>query len=194
MDTQQIYNILTSEKAVRDINFLGVYPIDRVPTGKLDFPSCAIVNTKPHTDKGEHWVCFVKTINKTGIYFDSYGYPPYNLPEIGDALEDCTEWTFNDVALQTPFSTVCGEYCIFVISHIAKGYTMEHIIHILNDNGDTYSNDALVFNYIKHKYQDVINTSSLKVMDAPFLIAQVRNSTNPDQEDKDQENIEKEQG
>ena len=174
MNTIQIYKTLMSEKAVQDMNFLGVFPKDKIPYKNLQFPSCAVVNTKPHTDKGEHWVCFVKNRDKTGIYFDSYGYPPYNLPEIGDALQDCVEWSFNDIALQTPFSTVCGEYCIFVLSHLAKGYTMEHIIYLLNDSGDTYSNDALIFNYIKQKYSDVINTKDLKIVDLPFIFQQTQ--------------------
>jgi len=33
---------------------------------------------------GEHWVAVVKTEGGRGIYFDSFGSLPYNLPEVGD--------------------------------------------------------------------------------------------------------------
>ena len=117
-------------------------------------------------------MCFIKNADGTGIYFDNYGYPPYNLPEMSDVFEDCTEWVFNNTPLQTPYSAVCGAYCIFVISHIAKGFTMDYVISLLNDAGDTYSNDALVFNYIKHKYSKVINTNSMKAIDLSFIFNQ----------------------
>lgn len=171
MNSQQIYKILHSDKDVKQLNFLGVFPIDMIPKD-ITFPACAVVNTKPHTHRGEHWVCFVVDRNKRGTYFNSNGYPPYNLPEIANVFRDCTEWTFNDTALQTPFSAVCGEYCIFLITHIAMGFTLEHIINILNDAGDTYANDAIVYNYIKNKYRHIIDTNTLKAVDLSFMFNQ----------------------
>jgi len=46
---------------------------------------------KPHIHLGEHWVGVVKTEDKKVIFLDSHGVPPYNLPEVGDVLDNCKE-------------------------------------------------------------------------------------------------------
>jgi len=175
MNTEEIYSILSSDDRVRRINFLGVFPINKIPKVALENNTCcAVVNTKPNTHEGEHWVCFAKKENGSSVYFDSFGYPPYNLPEIGDVLEQSNNWIFNDVQLQSPYSTVCGQYVIFFLTHYARGITPEHIIELLNDNGDTFANDAFIFNYIKNKYHSV-DTSHLKIVDLPYMFKQSAN-------------------
>ncbi|XP_067945020.1 uncharacterized protein F54H12.2-like [Watersipora subatra] len=150
-------NNSTHKLKITAASFFG--GIDKIPNEEFTFPSCAVINTKPHTERGEHWVCFIKNRDRTGIYFDSYGYAPYNLPEVGDVLANCIDWTYNAKSLQTPFSTVCGEYCIFFLTHMAKGFPLDHIINLLDDNGDTFANDAFVYSYTIHKYRNVINTT-----------------------------------
>lgn len=175
MDSKLMYKILSNDRKVQELNFLGVFPLDLIPTSALNHPCCLVINTKPSNHPGEHWVCVVKTENNTGIYFDSFGFPPYNLPEIGLILDDCTEWIFNDIRLQSTFSTVCGQYCIFFLTHFARGLTMEHIIYLINDSGDTNANDALIFNYIKHKYP-LRELNNLPVIDFPFIFNQISQS------------------
>ncbi len=85
----------------------------------------------------------------------------------------CDEWTFNDTQLQNPFSTVCGEYVIFFITYYAKGFTLEAIIFLLNDSGDTASNDLSILHYIKSKYRDVIDTTNLQIVDIPLIFNQI---------------------
>ena len=155
MDSKQIYSILKNDQNMDSLNFLGVFPIDLIPMAALKFPCCAVINTKPQDHGGEHWVAVLKTENNKGIYFDSFGWPPYNLPEIGDVLESCDEWTFNDTRLQSTFSTVCGQYVIFFLTHFAKGYTLEHIVSLLSNDNDLNTNDAIIFNYIKSKYRSI---------------------------------------
>lgn len=127
MDSKQIYRILKADRAVEELNFLGVFPIDLIPMSAQKFPCCMVINTKPHDHPGEHWVAVVKTEDRKGIFFDSYGVPPYNLPEIGDVLNNCNEWTFNDIPLQSLYSTVCGQYVIFFLTHIAKGLSQHTV-------------------------------------------------------------------
>lgn len=118
-------------------------------------------------------MCFVKTEDNKGFYFDSYGYPPYNLPEVAEVLEHCDSWTFNDIQLQTTYSTVCGQYTIFVLTHLARGFTIDHIIELINENnGDTFSNDAIMFNYINNMYGKDISTEKLSIVDFPFIFNQ----------------------
>lgn len=157
MNSEQIDSILQQNCLVSKMNYLGVFPSDRIPHEAVKtYPCCAVVNTKPHNHPGMHWVCFVKDSHNNGVYFDSYGYPPYNLESVALVLDHCNQWDFNNQQLQTLFSTVCGQYCIFFLLHFAKGYTLPHITELLNDAGDTYSNDAFVFSYIGNKYNNII--------------------------------------
>ena len=173
MDSKQIYTILANDSFIKDQNFLGVFPIDLIPMTALKFPCCLVVNTKPQDHKGEHWVAIVKTEDRKGIYFDSFGMPPYNLPEVGDVLENCTEWTFNNTRLQSSFSTVCGQYVLFFLTHYARGFTLEHIVNLLNNDRDLHANDALIYNYVKHKYAFVDKLSQLEIIDFPFIFNQI---------------------
>ena len=169
MNAKEICEMLFSDPNIKYTNFLRVYPIDRIPsTAYNKYPCSVIVNTKPHYDPGEHWVLIHKTETNKGIFFYSYGNPPYTLPEVGGVLEGCNERVYNNTQLQSPFSTVCGQYTMFVLSHLAKGFTLEHIIYLINDSGDTHANDSFIFNYTKNKYRD-INTSHLKIIDLPFI-------------------------
>lgn len=177
MDNKQLFTILKHDERVGDYNFLGVFPRDLIPVDSVTkFPCCFVVNTKPHTHPGEHWVCVLKTEDNKGIYFDSYGQPPFNFEEVGLVLENCTEWKFNDVPLQSPLSTVCGQYCIFFLTHIVRGYSLKHIAHMLNE-GDSCANDAFIYNYIKEMYP-VEKIKQVKVIDFPFIFSQISKSIN----------------
>lgn len=172
MNSKQIYDILMRDSVVKDYNFLGVFPLDLIPMTANKFPCCLVINTKPQTDPGEHWVAVVKTENRQGIYFDSYGSPPFNLPEVGELLDNCITWTYNDTKLQSPYSTVCGQYVIFFLTHITRGYNTEEISYMIDDAGDTYANDALIYNYIKNKYINH-DIKDLKIVDFPFAFEQI---------------------
>ena len=154
MDTKQIYSILKADDAVRATNFLGCFPLDLIPISALRYPCSLVINSKPQDHPGEHWVCVVKTEGNKGIFFDSYGFPPYNMPEVEEVLDECETWTYNETGLQSSFSAVCGQYVIFFLTHIARGYSLDHVIHLLNDLGDKHANDAFIFNYAREMRED----------------------------------------
>ena len=171
MDSRQIDVVLKSDSIVTANNFLGVFPSGKIPSVSTEiYPCCAVVNTKPHDHPGEHWVCFLKTKTNQGIYFDSYGVPPYNLPEIAEVLDGCDSWTFNDISLQTPFSTVCGQYTIFALTHLCRGFSLKDIVQLLDDTSDTYGNDALIFSYISNKYYDILYPNKLSIANTSAIL------------------------
>jgi len=133
MNSKEIYSILENDEWVKKMNFIGVFPVDRIPSCSLtDYPCCGVVNTKPHNHPGEHWVMFLKTENNTGVYFDSFGSGLYNMPEVAAIFDSVDSWQFSSTQLQSVFSTVCGQYCIFVLTHLARGFSLEHIISLIN--------------------------------------------------------------
>ena len=174
MDNKQLYKILSRDKEIPKYNFLGVFAEDTITLEALECPCCMVINTKPHTHQGEHWIAIFKTDNNVGVYFDSYGYPPTGSKNIAKVLDSCDEWIYNDVGLQSPYSTVCGQYCIFFLTHMARGYSLDNITYLLNDSGDKYANDANIFNYILHKYSNILNDSNkLEIVDIPFAFSQI---------------------
>jgi len=58
-----------------------------------------------------------------------------------------------------------------VLTHLARGFSLEHIISLINDCCDTYANDAFIFNYINQKYSNFLN-KELKIVDLPFIFEQ----------------------
>ena len=83
--------------------------LDRTHTNKM-----YVVNTKPSTHPGEHWIVLDFTQRKPFL-FDSFGNPPrlYNLPSM-------LYWKRH---LQDSNSYTCGVYCIYYIVHKSRHYS-----------------------------------------------------------------------
>lgn len=177
MDSKQLFAILNNDTYVRQSNFLGVFALDLIPFQAVKSPCCFIANNKKSNNSGEHWVAVFKTEDNVGVYFDSMGYSPYTLPEIADVLEPCDKVIWNEQQLQSHFSTVCGDYCIFFLIHMAKNYSLEIIVNLLNDAGDVFSNDALIYSYIRERYPES-DIKNLSIVDYPFIFSQLAQNIN----------------
>lgn len=57
------------------------------------------------------------TENNIGVYFDSFGSGIYNMPEVAAIFDSVDSWQFSSTQLQSICSTVCCQYCIFVLTH-----------------------------------------------------------------------------
>ena len=174
MNSKEIYNAALSDNFVKDYGFLGVYALDKVPVRAItSYPYTVIINTDDSTQPGSHWVAIHKDIMQRGYYFDSFGFPP-KLDDLLATMDSCADWTYNSFRLQSYASTVCGQYCLFFVTHIARGYDMEHIVHVLNQDSDKMVNDAMVNQYIKDKF----DFNSLPIIDYPFLLSQTAKVSN----------------
>ena len=69
MQSTTIEQILLSKK-----DFLGCFPLDKLPPFPTKFPKSMIVNTHKSNQPGEHWVALILT-KKDCFYFDSFGLP-----------------------------------------------------------------------------------------------------------------------
>jgi hypothetical protein len=100
-----------------------------------------VANTDPSSERGTHWVTFYFPSEEKGEFFDSYGHAPeYYRKSFGDFLKS-RAWDFKRRKLQSAWSDVCGQYCIFYLSHRARGLNMSKIVHLFNN--DTVSNGGV---------------------------------------------------
>ena len=111
METIEINNELSEYKDC----FIGTFPCDNIPIVSHR-PASFIVNIDPSNKPGIHWVSIWLKKNKTGEFFDPFGYPPLQF-EIANYLESqCPNgWCYNTIMLQDIFSITCGKYCILFV-------------------------------------------------------------------------------
>jgi hypothetical protein len=98
--------------------YAGVFAFDELPD-QLNYPACLIVNTKPRTQFGEHWLGIFYDKDKNGEFFDSYGMHPsyYRLKSYMD--KTATKWTHNKRRIQG-FSSYCGYYSLLYLLFRAR--------------------------------------------------------------------------
>lgn len=116
-NTIQLTNILANSPVTRSFT-RGVHSADYCPEF-TSFPCLFIWNTAPKNSKGLHWVAvYVEQKNKC-YYFDSAGAP---IPLI--FRYHLSQFRIRHVlskAVQSPFSTVCGQYCIMFLHWVCSG-------------------------------------------------------------------------
>ena len=149
MDTLQIKRALEHNPFTKN-TFCGVFPADELPI--IDtFPCGLVANTDPSNKPGTHWLAFYFPSSQKGEFFDSYGYPPKHYGEFFESYK-ISEW--NNHRLQSSWSEVCGQYCIFYLYHSSRGYSMNKIVNLFSSNADL--NDCNVACYVKKHFNVVI--------------------------------------
>ena len=95
-----------------DSTFLGCYPKDRLPQiESITFPKKLILNTGRASSAGEHWVALILT-RKICFYFDSFGLEIIDRNILEYLQTHYRKYTFNNICIQDPHSSKCGEFCI----------------------------------------------------------------------------------
>ncbi len=164
MNSIEIAKILKSDSMVSKC-FLGVYASDQLPRRRVTAPCALVANTDPITKSGQHWVAFHVSNDRQGTYFDSYGKPPaVNIFE--EFLDkNCHEWTFNKKRIQGNFSSTCGQYSIYFLTHKCRGYSLPEIVSAFDGYDD---NDEAVVEFVNSRYD--VNTD---VLDVEFIVKQI---------------------
>jgi hypothetical protein len=145
MNTSQLRGILGASIDC----FLGVFPSDRLPSS-IQYPCCLVANTDPSDKPGEHWVCMFLDQEKRGEYFCSFGLYPF-IPTFVNFLDDnCSEWIYNTQLLQSPYTVVCGHYCVYFL-HYRHALAMKDILDHFSTT-DLEANDALVVAFVESEY------------------------------------------
>ena len=117
MNTSQINTILKKEIGA---TFKGAYALDQITRLKPRFPAAYVINTKPSTSPGEHWVAVYIRSNGKAVYFDSLGFQPRHTQIIKFLKKHSTKRTFSRKIIQNPFTVTCGEHCIVFLSRFHR--------------------------------------------------------------------------
>ena len=149
MNTFQIKRALERNPSTKKI-FCGVFAADQLPKTIDTFPCGFVANTDPITEPGTHWVSFYFPSRDKTEFFDSYGYPPEHY-----GFESYKIETWNKYKLQSSWSEVCGQYCIFYLYHKSRGYSMSKIVNLFTDNRRL--NDCKVACYVKEHFNVTID-------------------------------------
>ena len=138
MDTCQLTHAIQQDQIMSHI-FLGVFPRDMIP--KHTDTGSIIANTDTSSEAGAHWVAMYRQDNVCE-FFDSYGRPFKN-KFLG------TKYVYNRIKLQSDYSPVCGQYCLYFLYFRSRNCSMDEIIASLKTNGDSIVEEFVDENFEK---------------------------------------------
>ena len=150
MNTSQISSALRSDP-VTSKKFLGVFPANRLPKVIKSYPNGFIANTDISGKPGSHWVAFYFPSERKAEFFDSYGQSPETYHKFFRDYLKHYDWDFNARKLQSIWTDVCGQYCIFYLSQRVRGHSMSRIVSMFD--GNTVENDKKVSNFVNKHFQ-----------------------------------------
>lgn len=148
-DTFQLLKVGTRDKHISK-TFLGVFAADRFPKQR-QLPCCYIINTDNSGKPGQHWIAIYEnsfTDLSQNIFFDSYGSVPSKLNALWKQF-DSYERSSQDY--QQRHSTVCGDYCLYVLKLFNMGKTLENVLSRF-DRYDKEHNDERVSERVRAEY------------------------------------------
>ena len=145
MDTSQLNAIITAP------GFLGAVPYDELPKQPNLKLFSLVINTSPSSEPGDHWLALV--YQSPFYYFlDSYGRNLQDATFTQDFVRTMKSYighvkvVYQKKLLQQLMSNVCGDYCIYFISELAKK-SFNRVMSVFSAN--LKSNDSYVLKYVK---------------------------------------------
>ena len=161
MNTHQL-NIMAGSCPDIAPTFLGIFPSDTLPPS-VPRPSSLIANLDTSNQAGSHWVAFYFPSRGLPEYMDSYGLPP--LPQFKHFVK--YNYRCNKEFLQSPFSAVCGQYCLYYLLKRNRLPSMNSVLSVFKSD-DCYYNDVLVNDAINKHF-----SVDLKMFDVEWQIHQL---------------------
>jgi hypothetical protein len=145
MDGISIAETLRKDSILSKI-FIGVYSRDELPEN-FSYPTCFIINNKPKTHSGEHWLAFFYDSNKICYFFDSYANNPEYYDLTSYIQNSSSSWYFNKKRIQGN-SNYCGLYCMLFLTFISRN-KIKLFYDYFNEN---YENNDKKLSFLIHKY------------------------------------------
>ena len=176
MNSLQLQQILSNDPFIKK-SFDGVYACDELSSITVNsYPKSYIVNTDPKDLPGAHWIAIYFTDELNAEFFDSYGLHPsnYNNQFIRFIERNSVHWIHNKKQLQSLFSTVCGQYCVYYLYNRCRMIPMYSIVNRFEL--DKLRNDQLVYHFVKHRYRKAHPSVKQESNFALYQISRVFNS------------------
>ena len=150
MNTLDIYNKIKKDIISYDI-FLGVFSRDQLPSTRLlRFPCTFIINTDKQTEPGEHWLAFYYDKNKNATFFDPCGLSPKVYGLEAYLKNTSSNWSFNSKRIQSFFSVLCGEICIFFLYFVSRNFSLNFILNLFSNNYE--QNEKVILNFLNFNF------------------------------------------
>lgn len=173
MYASQIFKCLKSNPLTSE-SFKGVYSADESPLQTVEDKKNKrfyIFNLSDSDEPGSHWIAIMKNpCPSLNFYFDSYGDPPPPDKPVIKNILNCN-YVFNPHQLQSPFSTVCGQWCMFFIAEMCCGVPFSHMIQGFEKFRTFLEKDYVVNRFVFQVFQ-----LQLDVIDRDFLLEQIQRS------------------
>lgn len=151
--------------------FKGVFSADEFPDQpkkEIEKTKFFIFNLSESDEPGSHWVAIMKNpAPHFNCYFDSYGEPPPKDSNFKHFMKH--KFLYNSVQLQSPFSTVCGQWCMFFIAQMCCGVPFDDMVH-----GFERFKTFLEKDYIINRFVFEVFNLQLSVIDKEFLLEQIQ--------------------
>ena len=128
-------------------NFIGCFPLDRLPSLQQRKTASLIVNTDISMGSGNHWLALV-LLEDECFYFDSFGLPILEEALIKYLEPYYSKVTYSNVCIQHVESNKCGEFSILFVKHVHSKSSYEKFLS--------------QFDHFNIKRNDVIITSLLR--------------------------------
>ena len=144
MWSTEIENILVTSK-----NFLGCFPLDKLPCFPQRFPTSIIVNTDFSKGTGQHWLALVLDKDKC-FYFDSFGLPIVEEHLLKYLEPHYTVITYSDICIQDIGSDKCGKFCILFVKQVKNKTTYDNFLSNFNHK-NLWENDVIVEQWLSRK-------------------------------------------
>ena len=155
MNSFQLAQVLTIDLFTKG-SFSGVYACDELASIEIDkYPKSFVVNTDPMELPGTHRIAIYFNEKMKGELFDCYEKHPilYNKHFLDFMNRNSVEREHNKTQLQSAFSTVCGQYCIYFLYRRCRKRSMSTIVNSFVN--DKLRNDQLVYDFVRRKYRQV---------------------------------------
>ena len=85
-------------------------------------------------------------VDEIGDYFDPYGQKPQHAEFTNFMNKYCSQWSPNDHILQSPISTVCGQYCVAFLMFRCRNISMHAFARLFTS--DLIAIDFRVFDWL----------------------------------------------
>ena len=128
-------------------NYLGTFPMNRLPDLPKAFPKSIIINTDPANKGGDHWIALVLT-HKRAFYFDSFGIGIINEEIKQFLLPKYTSIIFNNLCIQHISSDKCGSFCIYFVKCVKNLTSFYKFLSNFSLN-NLKINDIIIMNKVK---------------------------------------------